>query len=392
MIRNYTFMLGILLILSSCGSAKKAEGHVQKGNYDDAFELAYTELAKDKHKKSNQKLIPTLKEAYDKANDRDRNEIKVLKRDNDSSNLKKIYALYVALDVRQDDVISLQPLYYGEKQVSFKTKDYDVEVANSLKNYSNHLYSIGQQQMRGTKLDAREAFKAFNELEFVNPSYSSNVSNLIKQAKLKGSSLVFLKLENKIQTQIPQEHLDELLRISASNMTDKWVDYHTKKDYNVPYDYEVLVGLEKLQISQGAVNTQKVPQQKRIQDGWKYVYDSKGNVMKDKEGNDMKEAKIITVQAEVMLYQQLKQGRIDGSFAIKNLKNNTDLGKKAVFGEAKFENVYGKFRGDQRAIEEKYHKALQTKEAAFPKDEDFIKYAIADLKNKMLQALDQQKF
>jgi len=392
MIKNYVFVLSMLLLLNACGSAKKAEKSVEEGKYNKAFNIAFTELSADKNKKSNQKLIPILQEAYTKANDRDTHRIKLLEKQNSTDNLKEIYALYVSMDVRQDDVISLQPLYYNNKEVMFETKNYSNDIAKALDEYSKYLFTTGTQQLAGSKLDARNAYKTFNELEYLNPSYTSNLSSLISQAKLKGSSLVFIKLENRIQQAIPQEHIDEFMRISESNMQNKWVIYHQQKDYNMQYDYEVSIGLDQVQMSPEQVNTEVIPQQARVNDGWEYVYDGNGNVVKDSLGNDIKRDKIITVQAEIKMFQQVKAGKVDGGVAIKNVRNNTQMSSTPLFGEAKFENVFAQFRGDQRAVEEKYVEALQNKEVPFPTDDEFVKYALADLKQKMLQLLDQQQF
>jgi len=392
MMKNYTFILSLVLLLSACGSAKKAEKSVEDGNYHKAFSIAFAELSKDKHKKSNQKLIPIIQEAYTKANKLDVHTIKVLEKQNNAANLKKIYATYVAMDIRQDDVISLQPLYYNDKEVLFDTKDYSNNIAKSLDNYSSYLFSTGTQQLAGTKLDARKAYQTFNDLEYVNPNYTTNLSSLISQAKLKGSSLVLIELENRAQQPIAEEDLDEFMRISESNMQNQWVLYHLQKDTNTQYDYQVSVGLNQVQMTPEQMNSEVIPQQARITDGWEYVYDGNGNVAKDSLGNDIKRDKIITVQAEVRMFQQAKAGKIDGGVAIKNVRANTQMSSTPLFGEAKFENIFAQYRGDQRAIEEQYVQALQNKEVPFPPDADFIKYALADFKQKMLQLLDQQQF
>jgi hypothetical protein len=386
------FIGSILLVIASCSSAKKAEKSIESGDYDKAFNIAVTKLNEDKHKKSHQKLIPMLKEAYTKANERDQHKIDNYKRLNDPSFLKQIYGLYVAMDVRQDEVLMLQPLYYNNQEVQFDIKNYKNDLDKSLNDYSSYLYKEGMKKLSGSKLDAREAHDIFDELEFVNPSYVNNIGDLIRQSKLKGSSMVLLKLYNKLEHYTTQEHLDELMRISESNMSNPWVIYHKEKKANVKYDYEVGVYLEALHISPEQVNTEIVPQQARVKDGWEYVLDGNGNVMKDSLGNDIKREKIITVQAEVKLFQQVKESRIDGKIKIKELFNNSLLNDTPLFGEAKFENVYALFQGDQRAIDPKYHKALQNKEIPFPPDTEFIKYAIAEYRVKFLQLLDSQDF
>jgi len=113
--------------------------------------------------------------------------------------------------------------------------------------------------------------------------------------------------------------------------------------------------------------------------------------MKDAKGNDIKEAKYKLVRAELALYQQNKSSKLDGTVTLKDLNKRTTLSTNPIFGEAKFQNTYGKYRGDQRAIEQKYHKALQSKEVPYPKDFEFIKYSISNFKQKITALLAQQQ-
>jgi hypothetical protein len=387
--KNYFYFIALIWLISSCSASKQAENNIKSGNYDEAFEIGFEKLSKDKN---DDKLVLAFKRAFDKANERDLKQIDLYKTQNNPINLKKIYALYEALDARQYQVISLQPLYHNGKEVAFNITDYSNEIAASKRNYSQYLLSAANEKMKGTKLDAREAYKMYGELEYVNPTYVSNITDLINQAKARGSSFVWLKLDNKIASATTQEDVNELLRIEESNMKNPWVIYHNTKDKKITYDYEVSILLSHLNIAPQQVNSELIPQQARIIDGWEYIYDSNGNVAKDSLGNDRKRDKIITVQAEVRVMQQIKSGQVDGTITIKNLINNTTTANTPVLGEARFENTYAIFRGDQRAIEEKYYQLLQNKEVPFPIDSEFIKYALADFKAKMLQIIDNQQF
>jgi hypothetical protein len=387
--KNYFYFIAFIWLISSCSASKQAESNIKSGNYDEAFEIGFDKLSKDK---GDDKLVLAFKRAFDKANERDLKQIDLYKTQNNPLNFKKIYALYEALDARQYQVISLQPLYHNGKEVAFNITDYSNEIAASKKNYSQYLLSAANEKMKGTKLDAREAYKMYGELEYVNPTYVSNITDLINQAKARGSSFVWLKLENKISSATTQEDVNELLRIEESNMKNPWVIYHNTKDKKITYDYEVGILLSHLNIAPQQVNSELIPQQARIKDGWEYIYDSNGNVAKDSLGNDRKRDKIITVQAEVRVMQQIKSGQVDGTITIKNLTNNTTTANTPVLGEARFENTYAIFRGDQRAIEEKYYQLLQNKEVPFPIDSEFIKYSLADFKAKMLQIINNQQF
>lgn len=381
-------LLTFALILSSCSANQKAESKIKSGNYDQAFDIAFTGLSKDK---SDDDLVLTLKEAYDKANERDLKQIELLRTQNNPANLKKIYGLYEQIDARQYQVIHLQPLKAKGKEVNFSIKDYTNEIATAKKNYSDYLYNAANEKMKGTKLDAREAYKLYTELEYFSPTYVKNLSDLVSKAKAKGSSFVYLKLDNKVANVTAQEDITDLMNISESNLTDKWVIIHKTKEKNQVYDYQIDVVLNKTLITPQQVNTETVQQQARVKDGWEYVLDSKGNVMKDSLGNDMKRDKIITVQAELKLFQQVKSGSIEGTFSTKNIKTNSVLNTTPAVGQANFENKYGLYRGDQRAIEQKYYELLQAKEVPFPADNEFIKYSIADLKAKLVDYIDKSQ-
>ncbi len=383
----------LLWIPASCGSAKKAEKSIAKGDYDSAFELAVQKLTEDKYKKSNQDLIPSLKTAYDKSRERDIKLIKQLKKQNNSlENLKKIYKLYSNLDIRQDDIKSLLPLQYEGKEVSFTFDDYEDEIKQSKNAYSALLYSTATKLMKGSKTDARQAHKLLEQLEYVNPGYRNDVSELIEQAKIKGSTLVYTKVVNRISQNTTDEQIQELTRISSVDLNDPWVIYHHSPQSGIDYDYEITYLLEQLTMSPEQLNSETVQQEKQIKDGWEYVYDENGNVMKDENGNDIKKDKIITVKATVKLFQQLKTAQISGKFSIKNLHTQSLANEQAITSEAKFENVFGVYQGDPRAIDQKYHQALQNKEQPFPPDEEFVKYALADFRIKCLNILNAQNF
>lgn len=388
-ILNYFFILTLGLVISSCSASKKAEKNIESGNYDQAFEIGYRELSKDKNDND---LVKAFKNAYDKANERDLKQIELYRTQNNPVNLKKIYALYEKLDARQYQVIALQPLYYNGKEVFFNVEDYSQEIASAKRDYSEYLYLTAQEKMQGNKLDAREAYKLYTELQYVNPAYVSNISDLIEDARWKGSNLVLMKLDNKIYNATSPEDIDELLSIGEGKMNNPWVIYHAKKIKNVTYDYEININLDHLNITPQQVNSEIVPQQARIVDGWEYVYDNRGNVAKDSLGNDIKRDKIILVQAEVRIFQQLKSSQLEGSVSIKNLRNNTLSNAIPILGSAGFENTYALFRGDQRAVDPKYDQLLKNQEVPFPSDIELIKYSLSDFKLKMLDYLNRQQF
>lgn len=389
--KKLALYLFTILLLAACGGTQKTTSYLQTGNYIEAFNNSVDKLRKDKTNKAAQKHIQLLKEAYQKAATQDLNEIARLKGQKSPEALKKVYGKYLNLDLRQDEVRVLQPLYVEGREVTFDFDDYSDDIKKSKTAYASTLYTMASQEMKQGKEGARKAYKHFEELIFVDPTYKNNLTQLSQKAKKQGSSFVLINLKNNVR-QIPRDSLKGFTTINAGGFDNPWLIFHEKRDRKVKYDYQVDVNLNQLTFTPEETKQQKVPQERKIQDGFKYQLDSRGNVMKDKDGNDIKVPNHKIVRAEVFLFQQNKASKLDGAVNIKNLNTKQTVSNNPMFGEAKFQSTYGKFRGDQRAIEQKYHQALQTKEQPYPQDYLFVKYSIMNFKQKVTQLLSQQKF
>ena len=388
--KNFLLLLLSLIILS-CGSTQTATNQIQSGNYVDAFNTSVAELNKDKTKKSNQKLIPILKEAYTKAAQTDLDEIKTLQKSNTPINLKKIYGNYLNLDIRQDEVRALQPLYFEGNEVAFAFDDYTNKIQTAKSKYSEILYKNATASLKGNQMDARNAYALLEDLMYINPDYKTNLNALLQQAKSKGSSFVLVTLKNNVKA-VSNDSIKDLSSINNANFNNQWVIYHNQKQRNVNYNYQVYVSLDKLTFEPENTLQETVPQEAKIQDGYQYQLDANGNVMKDDKGNDIKVAKYIVVKAEVALYQQNKSSKLEGSIIINDLVKKSTLSTNPTFGEAKFQHIYGKYKGDQRAIDQKYYDALKSTEVPYPKDFEFVKYSVSNFKQKITELLSQQQF
>ena len=380
----------LAIAIASCGGTQKATNLIQSGNYTESFNTSIAKLNKDKSKKSSQKHIPILQEAYTKAAKTDLDQIKVLKNQNTPESLKKIYGKYLNLDIRQDEVKALQPLYYEGSEVIFKFDDYSKKVKAAKDNYAASLYKNATDKLKGNQLDARAAYKYLEDLIYIHPDYKNNLNELLKKAKNKGSSFVYVTLKNNVKA-ISNDSIKDLPIINSANFNNPWVLYHNKKEKGIHYDYQANIVLNTMTFEPEKTSQQTVPQEAKIQDGFRYKLDGNGNVIKDEKGNDVKVPNYKTVRAEVALYQQNKASKVEGTVTIKDLNKKTVISTTPIFGEAKFQNTYGKYRGDQRAIEQKYHKALQSKAVPYPKDFEFVTYAIRNFKQKITALLAQQQ-
>ncbi len=386
-------LLIVSIILTACSGTKKTKDAISSGNYEAAFNNAVKKLTKSKSKY--EKQIPLLKEAFDKEVSKDLATIKRLKSQK-PADLENIYKEYMRLDLHQDEIILLQPLIYEGQEIYFDIKDYSKEITASKKKYADQLYNKAQALIYGSKEDSRQAHKILEDLQYVDPNYRSDLSALISTAKKRGSNFVFVKLHNKVanklQDSTSQSILKSFSKIRTGDFKNKWIVLHNTKDYSVVYDYQADIYLDKITAIPEKTNTETVQQTKEIQTGWIYQKDAKGTIMKDANGNDIRKPKMEKVTAQVHLFQQLKSTVLDGKVIMKNLKNNTSSATTSIKGEAKLENVYATYKGEPKAIDQKYHKALQAKKATFPVDAEFNKFALQTFKVKVEQYLAKQQF
>ena len=384
----------ISFVLISCGGVKKTENAISSGNYDQAFDNAVQRLNKDKSK--NAKQIPLLKEAYDKANQRDLAEISKLKGKTDTKSLERLLKKYQQLDVRQDEIILLEPLSYDGKTYQFKTKDYANDIAKAKKKYADNLYATATPLMYGSKTNARKAFKILEEIQVFNPNYKADLNAQILATKKRGMDFVFVVLHNNVAAQLQDSTSLSVLKNFASVRTgdfnNKWVEMHNVKDYNVVYDYQADVYLDKITAIPEKLNTQVVPQEKKIQTGVKARVDANGKPVVDKNGNAINDPVYKTAKATVTLFQQIKSTVLDGKVVFKNLKTGAVINTTPLNGEAKLENVYGTYKGEPKVIDKKYHEALNNTKKQFPEDSAFNKFALQTFKQKVEELLAQQKY
>lgn len=381
--------LGIIFV--SCGSSKKAQNAIESGNFSQAINIAIHKLRESKVKNS-ETYAPILKSAYDRAVVQKESEVRAIQHLNSIISLKKIYSNYSLLDAWQYEVISVQPLYLDGKEIHFKFNNYTAKINTSKRNLSDALYTKGMELMRGNKMQAREAFAIFEDLDYLNGSYTKNIPALIQKSKTKGASHVFISLRNNLDyNALSQEEKEDLLTINTSNSNNQWIIFHTNKNVNISLDYEAEMVIDQLVFMPNQVNSELIKQEKQIKDGLEYVLDANGNVKKDEKGNDIKQDRIITVYAEIKMFQQLKTVTLEGSLNLKSLRTNQGNQQKEIIGEANFENTYANFRGDARAIDQKYTNALNAKPIEFPADYQFVKNAIAHYKHQVQQLLNNLK-
>jgi hypothetical protein len=367
LIKNLLIYFLIVIIISSCASSEKL---VVKGRYDEAINKAVRKIAKNP---KSTKDILALEKAYNEANRRDNERIKFLKLEGKPESWDKIFVLYNNLKMRQSHVRTVLPLNVNGRRIDFEYIDYDREIINAKRQAGEYFFEHAKRLMQEDLVESYR--KAYYELlkakEYLGDI--SDISQLIATCRFKGVSRVLIRIENRSMYNLPQEYLNDLLGFSTSNINSEWIEYHTKVlNSDIYYNYLVLVTIQNVVVSPDKVNEKDYVVKKEVPDGYQYVLDKKGNVMKDSAGNDIKVAKFKTLQCSVIEKQQQKLAEVNGKMEFISNQTKSLIKTVPVGASTKFEYLSARAIGDIDALSLEQRKLVSVKPQPFPSDIDMI--------------------
>ena len=385
----------ITILISSCSSVKKTQEAINYGNYDEAIEIATKHLRSNKTKKSNQSYVLMLEEAFEKATIKDLERIKFLNKEGNSSNLELIYNMYNTLNNRQEHIKPLLPLPIIDKQqnASFKFYDYTNDILTAKDNLSEYLYNNAKESLISSvhKNDFRNTFNDLKYLNDINPAYK-NTLNLLEEAHFKGTDFVFVYVQNKTNMVIPMRLEDDLLNFDTYNLDDFWTVYHSNKQREKKYDFQLELNFREINISPEKVREKIIVEEKQVKDGWEYLTDEGGNEVKDSLGNIIKVDKFKTIKSSVKKFTQFKSVQVVGQVKYFDLKTNQLIEAFPIASEFIFEHHYATYSGNRNAINKENLGFLSYKYVPFPSNEQMIYDSGEDLKKKIKGILTRNRF
>lgn len=391
--KRLLFLSVMLCVLISCSGRKQVEKALNTGNYDQAIYNALKKLETNKDKKRKQDYIILLQDAFYKAVENDLSTIKNLRKDNNPELFSDIYETYVRLDSRQESIKPVLPLNINGKNVQFKFKDFSDDIVKYRGKTSEYLYGKASNLLKSDdKREIREAYQELSYLESINPNYR-NIRNLMREAHERGSNYVKVTIENQTQQIIPQRLEDELLNFDTYGLNKFWNVYHAQPNQNMNYDYAMKLQLKQINISPEQVREKEILREKEIKDGWEYQLDNNGNVMKDSLGNDIKVDKFIIISARFLESHQIKSTQILADVVYTDLMTNQVLDRFTIDSGFVFENIFGAYRGDKRALtDEDLNIINKNRMMPFPPNEQMVYDTGEDLKHKLKNIINSYNF
>jgi len=365
--KTIAFLVTVLL-LSSCGSTTKK---LQQGNYDAVIDKTVKKLIRN----ADAEDASQMDRAYRMANERDLDRIKFLTMENNPDNYDEIFSRYNMLKERQRKVRTVTPLNVEGKTYSYEYVDYDAAMIEAKRKAADYFYNNGKGLLENAlqKQDYRDAYYQLMKASEYSGGQFENIDALIYDARMKGISRVIVQVNNQTPLKLPPQVEEDLISFDTRGLGNEWVEYHFKHvDENASYDYAAFVKLLSIMVSPDEVTDTDQIFTKNISDGFDYVLDANGNVMKDTAGNDIKLQKFKEITCTLIETRQFKTVEIRGEVEI--MAYNPDrLIQKEPFGATnQFEHISARSIGDEGALTEEALKKTQAEKVPFPSDVDMV--------------------
>ena len=393
--RKNILLLALSLTLLACGGVKKTQEAINYGNYDEAIEIALKHLRNNKTKKGNQSYVLMLEEAFLKVTNRDLEKIEFLQKDGNPANLEAIYSLFTSLDKRQEKIKPLLPLpiHAKKRNAKFVFNDYTNNIITSKNQLSEYLYNNARLALStsNNKFDYRDVYGDLKFVDDINPNYK-NTRSLMDEAHFKGTDFVFVTMQNKTNQVIPIRLEEDLLNFDTYRLNDFWTVYHNNKQPDFNYDFEMVLNLREINISPELIREKELSVEKEIKDGWEYLHDENGTIVKDSSGVKIKVDTFKNVRAKLFIVTQSKSTQVIGQVNYINLKTNQLIESFPIASEFVFEHRFATFSGNRDALDKNQLRLTNQREIPFPSNEQMVYDTGEDLKLKIKNIISRNRF
>jgi hypothetical protein len=385
---KYTHLLLFsLLFITSCSSPEKL---LVKGNYDALIEKSVKNLIK---KPNSEEDADNLDKAYKLANDRDLERIKYLKMEGNPNTWDEMLSLYGSLKNRQASVRRVLPLHVGGRTIQYEYVDYDAEMVAAKHKAAEYYYNHGKKLMDGkTKESYRQAYGELRRAQDYSGDSYPDLNQLISQTHDMGMSRVLVSSVNKTILNLPADFMDGLVAVNANELNSQWVEYYTRKmDKEPQYDYYIDIILQNIEVSPNVVQDKDAIQKKTVDNGFDYALDSKGNVMKDTAGNDIKIKKYKEIQCTLIETHQTKDCNIKGEIEFSSANPQALMKKQPIGASTHFEHASARAIGDVNALTPESKQLIEMKPVPFPDDIRMVVDCTEALKKAINEAIQYNR-
>lgn len=376
----FLFLAGIFcLTIAACGP--KVQTLVDQGDYDETIRVAKKKLVGERNK--NPKFVDALETAFNRANAEDVAKIKRMEAGG-APDWKRIHSVYRTINNRAEEVAPLTPLVdKNGRRARLNFVEVGGPMNTAAGNAAEQMYQEGERLVglgrKGDKAAAREAYETFDGITYYRRGYK-NVSELMREAEELGMLYITVEMRNETGGYLPAGFEQELFRINANEMEDRWRKFEVTKKTGRQYDYVARIIMRNIDVSPERSQERQYIDEKEITDGTEYVLDANGNVAKDTLGNDITRPRQVVIRADVFEILQTKIATVTAGFELYDIRNRRVVDQDNLTADANFENYASTFQGDRRALSNASRRNIGSRPAQFPSNEQLILDAANALK------------
>jgi hypothetical protein len=357
----YVFFISILSISVGCKSSKTL---LQTGEYDAAVRKSALKLQKNS---TNTTELTVLQEAFPKAQQYDLDKIIYLKKSGQPTIWDEILDIYTNMKSRQELVKTLRNLPFTTNYVNC-----DDEIIQARNNAANYYYTHAALLLKnGERPNARAAYNEFQKVKSYFTVYK-DVDTQIAIAHEEGTSKVLFKLRNRSGIPLPPQLENDLVRMNVQDLDTKWIRYYNNEQQGLIFDYIILADMKLIDISPESIKESRYTETADVEGGYDYKTDSRGNVMKDAKGNDIKTPKYKTIYCDILETNQRKTAHIAGTIDYINNANNQIIRSSPIAADAFFEHYAADARGNLDALTQQSRAKLGGAPVPFPSNADIM--------------------
>ena len=160
-------------------------------------------------------------------------------------------------------------------------------------------------------------------------------------------------------------------------------------EHNIEYDYFVNVIVKLIVVSPDNIFERDTLIKRQIEDGFQYVLDANGNVMRDTLGNDIKVPKYRDVQCALIESVQTKECHIEGEVEVLSVNPAQVLKEDPLGADSFFDHISARGIGDMEALSEGDLAKTRSQPAPFPTDIDMVIQCSEALKMSIRSAMQR---
>jgi len=383
-IMRKTIYASILFLVISSG-CKVAEKEFRKGDYDEAIDICIKKLIDNPDKAE---YIVILEQAFLRANGAELDAIKALNTEGRPDRWEEIYMIYSSVYNRQEKIRPLLPLYLGteERDAEFQFVNAVDGLNTAKKNAAAYWYADASLKL--STGDVYKAREAYYELQKILNYYNEykDVDDLIKNAKKIGTNDVVFVIKNASNSSINYDVTQAMEDISVINSSGQWYTMHNAYPAN-QIEYTIQLNIRKIDAYQEKVTTNRFEESKEIIDGYEFVYDNAGNIVKDSLGNPVKVPDYKTVTAFVTETWQEKVATVSGEVLYID-KSGRVVKSVPIRSDAVFQNYFAVATGYYEALSAVSKAKIGGKPLPFPPDDAMLIDALKQLECNVRDILD----